>query len=51
MRAVQGDGMKLSDYEYFRTPNGVLYNGDVREVLAGMADGSVHCIVTSPPYW
>lgn len=25
--------------------------GDTREVLAGMASESVHCIVTSPPYW
>jgi DNA modification methylase len=28
-----------------------LYMGDVREVLAGMPDESVHCCVTSPPYW
>ena len=25
--------------------------GDAREVLAGMEAGSVHCVVTSPPYW
>lgn len=25
--------------------------GDVREQLATLADGSVHCVVTSPPYW
>jgi DNA modification methylase len=25
--------------------------GDVRARLAGMPDESVHCIVTSPPYW
>jgi DNA modification methylase len=25
--------------------------GDTREVLAGMADASVNCVVTSPPYW
>lgn len=25
--------------------------GDCREVLAGMEPGSVHCCVTSPPYW
>ncbi len=25
--------------------------GDVREKLAEMADESVHCVVTSPPYW
>lgn len=28
-----------------------LYHGDVRQVLAGMPDASVDCIVTSPPYW
>ncbi len=28
-----------------------LYVGDVREVLAGLPDESVHCVVTSPPYW
>ncbi len=25
--------------------------GDVREKLAGLPDGSVQCVVTSPPYW
>jgi DNA modification methylase len=25
--------------------------GDAREVLAGMASGSVQMVVTSPPYW
>jgi DNA modification methylase len=25
--------------------------GDVRQQLAGIADGSVQCCVTSPPYW
>ena len=28
-----------------------LWNGDCLEVLQGMADGSVDCCVTSPPYW
>lgn len=28
-----------------------LYVGDVRQVLADLADESVHCVVTSPPYW
>ena len=28
-----------------------LYQGDVREVLALSPDESVHCVVTSPPYW
>lgn len=25
--------------------------GDVRETLAKLPDNSVHCCVTSPPYW
>lgn len=28
-----------------------LYLGEVREVLREMDEGSVHCVVTSPPYW
>jgi len=29
----------------------VILVGDVREKLRELADGSVHCVVTSPPYW
>lgn len=36
---------------YFETPNGKLYHGDVLGVLATLPDESVHCCVTSPPYW
>jgi DNA modification methylase len=32
-------------------PDFRLYLGDVREVLAELPDESVHCVVTSPPYW
>ena len=28
-----------------------LWHGDCREVLRSMPDESVHCIVTSPPYF
>ncbi|MGC7097672.1 DNA-methyltransferase [Amycolatopsis lurida] len=28
-----------------------LYTGDASAVLAGLPDGSVDCVVTSPPYW
>lgn len=28
-----------------------LYHGDVCDVLAGLPERSVHCVVTSPPYW
>ena len=27
-----------------------IIQGDVREVLAGMDDQAVHCVITSPPY-
>ncbi len=29
----------------------VLHRGDCREVLRAMPEASVHCVVTSPPYW
>lgn len=25
--------------------------GDARELLRGLPEKSVHCVVTSPPYW
>jgi DNA modification methylase len=28
-----------------------LVHGDCRQAMQAMADGSVHCCVTSPPYW
>lgn len=28
-----------------------ILGGDCREVLKGLPDASVHCVVTSPPYW
>ncbi len=28
-----------------------LYNGDCLDILKGLADNSVQCCVTSPPYW
>lgn len=28
-----------------------VYQGDARAVLAELPTGSVHCVVTSPPYW
>ncbi len=32
-------------------PDGVLYHGHVLEALRSLPAGSVHCVVTSPPYW
>lgn len=28
-----------------------IHNGDARDILPTLAEGSVHCCVTSPPYW
>lgn len=35
----------------FTTPSVTVYCGDVLEILGGLADSSVDCVVTSPPYW
>ena len=32
-------------------PNCLILTGDCREVLRTLPDASVHCCVTSPPYW
>lgn len=36
---------------YYSDDHVTLYHGDAREVLAGMPEQSVDCIVTSPPYF
>lgn len=36
---------------FLQDPDFTLYVGDVREVLAELASESVHCVVTSPPYF
>ncbi len=36
---------------FFRDDHLTVYQGDCREVMAAMAPESVHCVVTSPPYW
>jgi DNA methylase len=36
---------------YWHNKTATLYFGDAREVLGEMADGSVDCIITSPPPW
>jgi DNA modification methylase len=36
---------------YLADTDFTLYVGDVREMLATLPDESVHCVVTSPPYW
>ena len=41
----------MSRDSFWRDASSALYLGDAHDVLAGMPDGSVDCIVTSPPYW
>ena len=36
---------------YFKTDSGVLYYGDALELPTRVVQNSVHCVVTSPPYW
>ena len=36
---------------YFQTDLGKVYLGDCLEVMRTFPDKSVHCGVTSPPYW
>lgn len=36
---------------YFETENGILYNGDVLEILKQLLDESIDTVITSPPYW
>lgn len=35
----------------WRFPDGVVWQGDVLATLPKIPDRSVHCVVTSPPYW
>ena len=37
--------------KYLEDRDLTLHQGDVREVLRSLPDESVHCVVTSPPYW
>src|SRR5208282_6066855 len=36
---------------YYEHAGITIYGGDVREVLPTLEGSSVHCCVTSPPYW
>jgi len=36
---------------YLQRQKGILYQGDVLEILKRLPDESVDCIITSPPYW
>jgi DNA modification methylase len=41
----------LSQPAYVNDPDFTLYVGDALDVLRELPDGSVHCVVTSPPYF
>lgn len=43
--------MKNVPMIYHETEHGTIYCGDSLDVLSGMADESVDCCITSPPYW
>lgn len=36
---------------FLKTEKGILYRGDVIEVLKVLPNSSIDCVVTSPPYW
>lgn len=36
---------------YYNSSEGQIYHGDSLEVLKTMPDESIHCCITSPPYW
>jgi DNA modification methylase len=36
---------------YYTDPQFTLHTGDALDVLSELPDDSVHCVVTSPPYW
>jgi len=36
---------------YYTDPHLTLHTGDALDVLSDLPDDSVHCVVTSPPYW
>ena len=42
--------MKLSEYEYYKLDDNMLYKGDSLNVLKEMPDNSIDCIATDPPY-
>src|SRR5262249_2145142 len=44
-----GEGSPLT--VYVADPDFTLHYGDVTDVLPRLPDSSVHCVITSPPYW
>jgi site-specific DNA-methyltransferase (adenine-specific) len=48
---VPTNARRLPTAPYYQDDDATLYHGDCRAVLAQLPAGSVHCCVTSPPYW
>lgn len=51
---VESEVVPVSFDPYWTTSDGEtikLYHGNVTDVLARLPEKSVHCVVTSPPYW
>ena len=42
---------RLSDFLFYEEPGITLYCGDAMMILRELPPASVHCCVTSPPYW
>ena len=36
---------------YYETENGILYCGEVLNILKRLPDENIDCVITSPPYW
>lgn len=36
---------------YYKNEKGILYHGDALDITKEVEKNSVHCVVTSPPYW
>lgn len=48
---VQEGSLDFSPVTGEQNLNPKILIGDVRETLKSLPDGSVHCVITSPPYW
>ena len=45
---------RVAPKPYWQTTDGQtvrLYQGDVIDILRRLPSSSIHCVVTSPPYW
>ncbi len=49
--APRGEGGEPLVQPFFQRDGVTIYNGDCRNVLRSLPPGSIHTVVTSPPYW